>query len=329
LRRRACLVGALASAPWCSPVTRAQTPTTVHRIGVLRWDDARFEEERTEFIAELARRGHVEGRNLAFEVRSTDEWHPDVAHQLARELVALKVDVIYTVIGTIGAQAARDATKSIPVVFGRASDPVGMGLVASLSHPGGNLTGSSSSNFESFAKSLQFLAEAVGKNALHVVEIYPLGASRTLPWFSKLDSAVQSVVKQLGAKYRYIEVASVADIEPVVRRLPREGVDAAILGNFPASKAQREWVATLFIEHRLPSVGDPDNGFLLDFLPSSRYFGRKAAEYVDKILRGAKPADLPVEQASVFELRINLKTAKALELSLPQSLLARADALIQ
>ena len=329
IQRRDYLFGAAAYALGLPRAGAARGPGRIHRVGVLRSADQGLDRSWEEFVTELSRRGYVEGSNLVFESRRGEEFQPDRVHRLAAELAASNVELIYTHMGTLGALAAKRATQSIPVVFHGASDPVSSGLVASLSHPGGNLTGNASSIFDSFPKSLQFLAEAIGRNNIRIVEIYPVDARHTLPWFSKMDAAIAAVVAALGAKFEYAEVASVAEIEPLVKRLARERADAAILGNFPMSVAQRQWVAALFVEHRLASVGDPRDGFLLQYLPSSRQLSRKAAEYVDKILKGAKPSELPVEQVSIFELAINLKTAKAIGLRIPQSLLLRAEEVVQ
>jgi putative tryptophan/tyrosine transport system substrate-binding protein len=261
--------------------------------------------------------------------RLGEEFQPDAVNRFAAELAALDVDVIYAAYGSLSALAAKRATKAIPIVFYGSADPVGMGLVASLAHPGGNVTGSATSIFDTFPKSIEFLVEAIGKNNIQIVEIYPPGARSLLPWFAKMDAAISAVTHRLGVKFEYAEAASITEIEPLLKRLVHQGVAAAILGNFPLSGSQRRGVAALFIENHLASIGDPREGFLLHYLPDNRFLVRKAAEYVDKILQGARPADLPVEQVSTFELAINLRVARGLGLKVPQSLLLRAGEVIE
>ena len=327
--RRACLVGAGAALLQCSAgAAVAAGPAKVYRIGVLDPDPAVWKENWDEFVAELARRGYTEGRNLVFEKRFGEEVKPELANALAAELVALKPDLIYAAHGSMSALAARNATRTIPVVFFSSADPVGLGLVASLSKPGGNVTGNSISSFDTIPKSLQFLAEAMGRPNIRVVDISARGTS-SLPWYPKLALAVAAAARQLGAQYRYEEVGSMAELDVLFKRLVRDGIDAVNMSTGPLFKPHLPQIVATLIEHRLPSIGDAAQGFLLNYDTDFLHVARKAAGYVDKILRGARPSELPVEQVSTFELVINLKTAAAMGLTVPRSLLLRADRLIR
>jgi len=329
IRRRHCVVGA-AAIPLAGAARRARAATAakVFRIGVLDPDPAAFAAQWKEFVAELARRGYVEGRNLAFERRYGEELHPAGVDKLALELVALEPDVLYAAHGTVSALALKKATKTIPIVFFSSADPVGTGLVESLSRPGGNITGNSISTFELFPKSVEYLKEVVGKLD-RVVALQPLGV-RSLPWFPQMDAAIAAAARRLGTAYAYVDVSSLEDVEREVARAAREGVDAVIFGGItPRFVSHLERIAALLVKHRLPSIGDPERGFLLQYLHNVRHVARKSAEYVDKILRGARPADLPVEQVSSFELVINRRTADAIGLKIPESILLRADRVIR
>ncbi len=329
IRRRDWVIAAVAYPASAMGPVRAAPASKVYRIAVLDPDPASFAGQWHEFVAELARRGYVEGRNVSFERRFGEELRPDVVARLALDLVALKPDVIYAAHGTLSALALKKATKTIPIVFYSSGDPVGTGLVASLARPGGNLTGNAISSFETFPKSLQYLKEILGKLS-RVVEIQTLG-TRELPWFAQMDAAVMAAAGRLGAKFEYVDVSSMEDVEREVARLAREGVDAVTFGggNAPQFRPHMRRIAALFVEHRLPSIGDPEEGFLLQYQPNFAHIARKSAEYVDRILRGARVADLPVEQVSEFELSINRKTADAIGLKIPGPILLRADRVIR
>lgn len=327
--RRSFALGTIAAALlWSTRGAGAPPPGRVYRIGVLDPNPDAFTVEWNEFVAELARRGYSEGRNLVFERRFGEELRPDLLSQYARELVALKVDLLYAAHGTQSALAAKNATKTIPIVFNSSGDPVGLGLVASLSRPGGNLTGSSISGTSIFTKRVQYLVEAIGRSNIRIVQL-DLRGTRSLPWFSQSAAAMTAAAGQLGVKYEYVEVDSIAEIEVALKRLVREGVDAVSFEPFPVFLPHLKRIAGMLVDHRLPSIGDPRAGFFLYYEPDHLQLARKAAEYVDKILGGASPADLPVEQASTFRLVINGKTARAIGLQIPPSILQRADEVIQ
>jgi putative ABC transport system substrate-binding protein len=305
-----------------------QAAAKTYRVGVLNPGavDA-GDPEWNEFIAELGRRGYVEGRNLAFEKRYFDNDRPDLLDKLAAELVLSRVDVIYCRGGTAATLAAKKATSTIPIVFFGSSDPVLLGLVSSLAHPGGNVTGSSLMNASTYPKALQYLAEAAG--ALHrVAFIHPFG-TRSLPWYPEFVTALSTAAETLGATVQFVDIQSFGDLEISVKRFGSQGVDSAMLIGDVGRVAPLKQIAALFVEYHLPSVGPPTEGFLLQCSPPVGPLARTSAKYVDKILKGAKPSDLPVEQVTTVELVINLKTAKALALNIPRSLLLRADEIIQ
>ena len=242
--------------------------------------------------------------------------------------MASNVDVIYVASGVAGVRAAMASTKVIPIVFFSSTDPVGLGLVASLSRPGGNVTGQTASAIDYLPKSLEYLVEAIGKRNARIVEIQPTGG-RPSPTFIKLSAAMSAAADQLKVKFAYADVASVEEVPPLVKRLVGEGTDALILSSYPMFYPHLERLATLLIEHRLPSIGSPNMGFLLDYSADYLALLQNAARYVAKALRGVKPSDMPIELASRFNLAINLKTAKAIGIKIPSALLARADDLIE
>ena len=322
------LAGTAAALMAASNGAWAQMAAKVHRVGVLGPDISDGQGPVwNAFVDELALRGHVEGRNLVFEKRFGQGDRAELVDQLALELVALKPDVIYAARGTLSALAAKRATATIPVVFYSSGDPVGMGLVASLARPGGNLTGTSVQGFDIIAKALQLLVEALGKPS-RVAYIAPAG-TRSAPWFTGLDATLKRSAQALALKVEFVDVVTVDSLEPIIRQLVLDRVDAAIVSDFPLFRPQMQHIARLFIKHRLPAYGDAYAGFLMHYGEQRVKLARMAAAYVDRILAGAKPAELPVEQLSTFELVINQGTARALGLSLPPALLLRADEVIQ
>lgn len=244
-------------------------------------------------------------------------------------LVALQVDLIYVPDGTLPALAAKNATRTIPIVFLGSADPVGLGLVSSLSHPGGNLTGNSIVAFESYAKALQLLSEILG-NLRRVAHLTPL-ATRSLPWFPQFQTTMAGVSHQLGVSDEYVGFEAIGELESLLKQFVREGVGAVTtLGTFESlGRRGYEEMAASCVAYKMPSVGDPELGFLLSYQPDFLHLARKSAEFVDRILRGERPADLPVEQTSTLTLVINQRTSQAIGLKIPQSLLLRADRLIQ
>ena len=325
-RRSLCLgVASILAAP---SLARAQR--TVRFIGVLGIEPLNDQSpEWKAFVGELAQYGFVAGRNLAFEHRYATD--PQLLRQYAAELAAMKVDVIYAVHGSSSALAAQKATTTIPIVFFASGDPVGNGLVASLARPGGNVTGNASLILDVVSKSLQILTEVIG-GVSSIAHIQPRGY-RELPQFKPLGDAVVTAARRLGAEVSFVDVDSLEQFEPALAQLARRRVSAAMVGGgAPYLKAMNE-IAALCIKYRMPTlINWPEfarAGLLISYSISQPDLARKSAIYVARILAGSKPAELPVEQPSRFELVVNLRTANALGLTIPESLLLRADEVIK
>ena len=271
--------------------------------------------------------GYVEGRNIALEPRWADL--PQRLSGLATDLVRGKVDIIVTQ-GTPAAQAAKRATSTIPIVMATAGDPVAIGLVASLARPGGNVTGNSILGPDLAGKTLELLKEIVPGASRIAVLSNPTNSMHAL-----FVRETEAAAKTLGVALQVLEVRGPDDFERVFQAAAATSgrADALLVFGDPVLTAHRTRLANLAFKSRLPSMyglsGFAEAGGLANYGPSLPEMFRRAAVYVDKILRGAKPADLPVEQASKFELVINIKTAKALGLTIPQSVLGRADQVIQ
>ncbi len=268
--------------------------------------------------------GYVEGRNVVFERRYADgrmERLPD----LAAELVRLRVDVIVTG-SNIHVAAVRAATSTIPIVMGFTADPVGSGFIASLARPGGNVTGlSADASLELWAKYLAMLKDMVPK----LSRVGVLGQVSSRVGFAELEAASRI----LGLTLEVADIRSPGDLDGAFDAMTGKRVGAVLIIVGPLTYLLRSQIADLALKYRLPAIINTNQfaqaGLLMSYGPNLPDLYRRAANYVDKILRGALPADLPVEQPSKFELTINLKTAKALGLTVPQSLLMRAEELIQ
>jgi putative tryptophan/tyrosine transport system substrate-binding protein len=269
--------------------------------------------------------GYVEGQNLVVERRFA-EGKIDRLSGLARDLVGLRVDVIVAV--SAGAvQAAKEATTTIPIVMGFTSDPVGRGFVASLARPGGNITGVAlAPETELASKRLALIKEAVPRVPRIAVLTTDEPASK-----SQVEKARQAA-PSLGVKLLVVEVRDAA-YDRAFATMMTEGAGALFVVASPGLSLDRRRILELAAKHRIPAIYDwrenADEGGLMAYGSSNAALSRRVAEYVDKILKGAKPADLPVEQPMKFELVINLKTAKALGLTIPPSVLGRADEVIQ
>jgi putative ABC transport system substrate-binding protein len=269
--------------------------------------------------------GWIDGRNLAIEYRWA-EGRNERYSEAAAKLVRLKVDIIVTV-ATPATLAAKEATTVIPIVFGAASDPVGTGLVESLARPGGNITGLSNQITDVGGKKLQFLREIV-PSLRRLAILTDVGNPAAV-----LDMAeAQAAAHKLGLEVTISEIRRAEDIAPVFDAL--EGhADALYVCVDPLLNTYRIRVNTLALAARLPTVHGlreyVEAGGLMSYGPNLPDLLRRAADFVDKILRGAKPADIPVEQPTKFDLVINLTTAKALGLTIPDSLLARANEVIE
>lgn len=280
------------------------------------------------FVDGLRDLGYVEGRTLVIEWRYA-EFRPERLPALAADLVRLGVDVI-VVGGPAGIQAARDATREIPVVMvASSSDPVAEGLVASLARPGGNVTGLSAAvSAELMAKMLALLREATGR-LTRVAMLWDFDAVVRSAYEGPLGQAAHA----LGFSLEMVPVRTLADLEQALAALRRPGVDGVALAMGGITFAQRVRVAQVAQTQRLPTVGLfralPEAGGLMSYGPDLRDVYRRAAGYVDRILKGARPADLPVEQPARFELVVNLGTARALGLTIPAAVLARAEEVLR
>jgi putative ABC transport system substrate-binding protein len=325
---RRAFLGTLASGLFSSRIAEAQQTGKVYRISYLSPSSAtatsRFTESFRQGLREL---GWVEGQNIAIEYRFA-EGQFDRLPNLAAELVRLKVDVVVA-IATPAAVAAKNATATIPIVMANVGDPVGLGLIASLARPGGNVTGLSYSvGMETFGKSLELLKTAVPKVRRVAILSNPANPAHALA-ISSLKVAAQS----LGLELQFLVARGPNEFDGAFGAMAKERAGAVLVAADSLFNLHRARLADLTAKHRLPSMHGiremAEAGGLISYGPNTAYQIRHAAMYMDKILKGAKPADLPVEQPTTFEVVINLKTAKTLGLTIPQSLLARADHVIE
>jgi putative ABC transport system substrate-binding protein len=307
----------------------AQPPAKVPRIGYLSLGSA----SDTPYILDAFRQGlrelgWVEGQNIVIALRYA-EWQPDRLADVAAELVQLQVDVI--VVGNpLTVRAAKHATSTIPIVGVILGSPVETGLVASLARPGGNITGLAEQYADLVVKWLELLKEAVPQaSRVGVLTLSTLWSVRSEPW-----QALQQAAQTMRVTLHRVEVREPSEFESAFAGMPPEHVEALLVLPHPIVFQHRTRLVALAAERQLPTIWGPfrecvDAGGLMAYGPSLRDQFRRAAYFVDKILKGAKPADLPVEQPTKFELIINLKTAKALGLTLPPTLLVLADEMIQ
>src|SRR5713226_79032 len=305
----------------------AQQPAKIPRIGYLAGASPSSISDRIEASRQgLRELGYVEGKNIVIELRSA-EGKADRLPSLAAELVRLKVDIIVTA-GPQSTRAAKEATSTIPIVMGFDIDPVGNGFVASLARPGGNITGLSTLAPEISGKQLELLKEIVPK--LSRVAVF---GTSTRPGNAQALREVELAAGALGVQLQYLEVRDPKDIETAFQEARKGRADAVLVSALPILASQRTQIADLAVKNRLPAAyGQPeylDAGGLMFYGASITEMFHRAATYVDKILKGTKPADLPVEQPMKFELVINLKTAKQIGLTIPQSVLYRADKVIK
>jgi putative ABC transport system substrate-binding protein len=310
-----------------APPAEAQQPTKVPRIGYLSATSPSVNPTRIEaFRQGLRELGYVEGKNIIIEWRYA-EGKLDRLRELAADLVRLKVDVIVTG-GPTPMPAVKEATTTIPIVMGYDNDPVGMGFVASLSRPGGNITGLSALSPELSGKRLELLKEIIPR----LSRVAVLGTS-TYPGNAQALREVELAAGAFGVKLQYLDVRDLKDIETAFRAASKGRADAILVLSNAVLNSHRIEIADLAVKNRLPAVyGQPqyvEDGGLLSYAPSFTDLFRRAATYVDKILKGAKPADLPVEQPKKFELIINLKAAKQIGVTIPPNVLARADRVIK
>jgi putative ABC transport system substrate-binding protein len=317
------LVSAIAAWPLAA---RAQQPAKLARIGFLGLAPASASASRVEALqAGLRDLGWVEGKNISFEFRWAERV--DQLPDLVAELVRMHVDVIFAPSSTF-VEPARKATQRIPIVFALDADPVGLGHVASLARPGGNITGLTMQSTELNTKQLEILREALPQSTRFGVLWNPSTPSHKLGL-----PAVEAAGESLGVTLIAVPTRTAEEFEPALAAMELQHVGGFLDLASPLSYSERVRLAELALQHRLPGMfgirANAEAGGLMSYAADINDLHRRAAAYVDKILKGAKPADLPVEQASKFELVINLRAAKALGLEIPPTILARADEVIE
>jgi putative ABC transport system substrate-binding protein len=322
-RRDFVLSGAVAV--W-SLAARAQQSAKVRRIGYLGFGPASSWTSEVEALRSgLSALGYVDGKNIIIEFRWAERT--DQTFDLATQLVRMNVDVIFAPAST-QVEPARKATNTIPIVFAQHADPVGLGDVASLSRPGGNITGLSMLLTELSVKELEILRETLP----HAARIGVLW-NPTTPSHPTAVKAVEAASEKLGVQLVRAPAGTVSEIEEAFATMTRERVSGVLVLGSPLYNAQGPLLADLQMKHRLPEIfanrANVDAGGLMSYGADLDDLYRRAAIYIAKIFEGTKPADLPVEQASKYILVVNLKTAKALGLTMPPTVLARADEVIE
>jgi len=309
------------------PVSEAQQPGKIRRIGLLSAfspsDTALWYHAFRQGLRDL---GWIEGQNISIEYRYS-EGRDDRLLELAADLVRLKVDIIVAA-GTSDGLAAKSATRTIPIVVTTVGDPVAIGLVMSLARPGGNITGLTNLSAEIAGKRLELLKEVLPKLSRVAVLWNPLSRTSTLSW-----EETQLPARQLGIQLHSLEVRSTNELDKAFEAATRVRADVLAIMPGPVFVTNLKRIADLATKRRLPSMFHlrefADAGGLMAYGPDRSDLFRRAATYVDKILKGAMPADLPIERPIKFELVINRKTAKALGIEIPQSILLRADEVIE
>jgi len=323
---RGALVVALVLSSIAAPLAvDAQRPEKLHRIGMLERTSTAINAANLEgFRQGLRELGYVEGKSFVIEYRSAD-GRDERFPSLAAELVRLKVDLILTR-GTSAALAAKNATGTIPVVITGVGDPVGQGVVASLARPGANVTGLSTLVTEIYAKRVGLLKELV-PGAVRLAALINMSNPASPPQWKEVERATRS----LGLQAQLLDVRKPEDLGPAFDGAIRQHADALVVGLETLTQANQRAIVDLAAKHRLPAIYAS-----MEFAGGLVVYGvnypdqyRHAASFADRIFKGAKPADLPVEQPTKFELVINTRTAKALGLTIPPSLLLRADQVIQ
>jgi len=318
------LLGGTAAWPLAA---RAQQAGKVHRIGVLETISTTLNVANFYALREgLRQLGYAEGQNLVIEYRSAD-GRDDRFPGLARELLALKVDVIVTR-GTPAAKAVKNATSTVPVVMMASGDPVGVGLVTSLARPGGNITGLSAIVGELSPKRLELIREIVPGLARIAVLANTSNDAVRRDW-----ARIETAARSLGVQSQLLDLRESDALGPTFDDASARRADALVVVIDAITQANQQRIVDLAMKHRLPAIYSSrefvDAGGLISYGVSYPDLYRRAATYVDKILKGTKPADLPVVQPTKFELVINLKTAKALGLQISPMLLTRADEVIE
>ena len=314
-----------ASASLAAHFARAQMPRKVPRVGYLSWASPDLQKVLADgFVQGMREHGYVDGQSIAIEIR---HGNADQLAELAAELVRLKVDVIVPV-GTPAARAAKLATSTIPIVITLIADPVGSGLVPQLARPGGNVTGLAMLAPESWAKGLELLTETVPRVSRVAVLM-----DSTNPGHIAANKELDAAGNVLGLKVHRIDVQTSADVDRALAVAP--GIRADAFYAFPLRIAEPDWqkIIDFASKHRMPMLVPNKihvgQGALMSYGVDFVDQVRRTGVYVDKILKGAKPADLPIEQPTKFELTINMKTAKAIGIKIPQTVLLRTDQLIE
>jgi putative ABC transport system substrate-binding protein len=310
-----------------APLAQAQQPKKVPRIAWLTSSPLSGNANRIEaFRQGLRELGYVEGENIVIEYRS-GEGNRDRVPALAVELVHLKVDVIVTA-GASTTRSAKAATTTVPIVMAQDIDPVESGFVTSLARPGGNITGLSTLAPELSGKRLELLKEIVPK----LSRVAVLGTS-TVPGHSQMIREIERAAKAFSVKLQYLDVLDSKSIENAFRAASKERAEAILTLQSPIVFSQRAQILDLAVKNRLPvmyfQTEYVDAGGLMSYSANLNDLARRAATYVDKILKGAKPSDLPVEQPKKFDFVINLKAAKQIGLTVPPNVLVRADRVIR
>jgi putative tryptophan/tyrosine transport system substrate-binding protein len=323
--RRTCMLRIASALAVALLTCFAQAQDRVWRIGMLETTSPTLNAANLDaFRHGLRELGYSEGRNLIIEYRSADGRGERFAG-LAAELVALNVDLIVAR-GAISAMAAKNATRSIPVVMTAIGDP--LLVVPSLAHPGGNVTGISSVTVDLEAKRFGLLRELV-PGMVRVAALYNMSSPTNSPQWKEVETAARSV----GVQPRLLDVRTAEDLEPAFVAASQQRADGLVVGQDGLFQVNRKLIAELAAKHRLPaiyrSMESIEAGGLMAYGPNYPSLYRQAASYVDKILKGAKPGDLPVEQPKKFELILNIRAARAMGLTIPQSLVLQADELIQ
>jgi putative tryptophan/tyrosine transport system substrate-binding protein len=321
MKRRDFLV-LIAGAAAGATAASAQQPARIGYLALLPEENATLMKPLLNRLGQLSYRA---GQNLTVEYRSA-EGHSERLPQLAAELVNSHPDVLVTGFGTLTAKAAKAATATIPIVFTTVGDPVGAGLVASLGHPGGNVTGLTDQAADVGGKRLQLLQEVVPAGATFAVLMNP-----DTPYSALVVKEIQGAAEAKGVRIIAFEARTVEEVLRRFANITDSGVAGLLVLGDPLTISMQ--VPDLALEHRLPSIyqfrESVEAGGLMSYGPDRRQIYARAAEYVEKVLKGAKPADLPVEQPTKFELVINLKTATALGLTVPPILFAQADEVIE
>jgi putative ABC transport system substrate-binding protein len=305
---------------------RAQQSGKVFRLGFLWENPSTFPEALVAFREELRRLGYVEGRNLVIEFRWA-EGKPDRMRELAEELVRLRVDVIVAP-SSVYTGAARDATSTIPIIFLSHAEPVLTGHVKSLARPGGNVTGFSLMMTETNVKALEILKEALS-NLSRVAVLFDPATPSHAPGLRAVDAAGPS----MGLRIQRVPAEAASKYDGAFAAMSAEGAQAVLVLSTPLFIAGAKRLADLGLKYRLPSLYGPRDhvvaGGLMSYSPNRSDLWRRGAGYVDEVLKGVKPADLAVQQPTKFELIVNLKTAKAIGITMRPEILARADEVIE